>query len=63
MGKIFRDSHIIMAKFSIWPVTVDDMRCCNIIRVLSILLKIGGGGGGGGSLNSAVNDCHCKIYM
>ena len=60
MGKIFRDSHIIMAKFSIWPVTVDDMRCCNIIRVLSILLKMGGEGG---SLNSAVNDYHCKIYM
>ena len=50
MGKTFRDSHIIMAKFSIWPVVVDhDMICCNIIRVLSILFNfffffLGGGG-------------------
>ena len=35
-----------MAKFSIWPVTVDDMRCCNIIRVLSILFNFFFWGGG-----------------
>ena len=34
-GEDIYSENIIMAKFSIWPVTVDDMRCCNIIRVLS----------------------------
>ena len=44
-----------MAKFSIWPVTVYDMRCCKIIRVLCRIKILGEGG-----LNSAVNDCRAR---